>query len=580
MDSVQSFKGYGKVDETDDRALRRKLSWQRFFIAVCSIILIAAVVTIAIGISLRKKHGGSGSTSALSGMTPSASIKAVCNVTLYPDSCFSSISKDKNSNTTDPVEIFKISLLVAMRELVGVDDHSNELLSQVNDTLELSTLGVCQEVLADAVNALNESISIADVKGGEIISAKKIGDLRTWLSTVVSNQETCLDSLEDANSTHLDDMKLAMTNSTEYSSNSLAIVTKIMGLLSKFHIPMHRRLLRFGVSDDPEFPTWLSPADRRLLQETNPTPHLVVAQDGTGNYTTITEALEAVPDKSSSRSVIYVKAGTYEDNVILTKNKWNVMIYGDGMTETIVTGSKNFVDGTSTLATATFTAKGKGFIARDMGFMNTAGPKKHQAVAFRSASDLSVMYRCYFDAYQDTLYAHTNRQFYRECDITGTVDFIFGYGVVVIQNCNIRPRQPIAGQINTITAQGRSDPNLKSGISIQGCTITANGNLTAQTYLGRPWKAYSTTVFMQSSLGSFINPKGWTEWVRNVIPPSTIFYGEYLNTGPGSDTSGRVTWPGYKPALTSALAGSFTVNSFIDGSTWLPQLSLPFDSSL
>jgi len=83
---------------------------------------------------------------------------------------------------------------------------------------------------------------------------------------------------------------------------------------------------------------------------------------------------------------------------------------------------------------------GKGFIAKDMGFFNTAGAAKHQAVAFRSGSDLSVLYRCSFDAFQDTLYAHSNRQFYRECDITGTIDFIFGNAAVVLQSCNIQPR--------------------------------------------------------------------------------------------------------------------------------------------
>lgn len=225
-------------------------------------------------------------------------------------------------------------------------------------------------------------------------------------------------------------------------------------------------------------------------------------------------------------------------------------------------------------------AVGRGFLARDLGFMNTAGPEKHQAVAFRSGSDRSVMYRCYFDAYQDTLYTHTGRQFYRDCDITGTVDFIFGYAAAVIQNSTIRPRQPMRGQYDTITAQGKSDPNMKSGISIQGCTATGNRNLTARTYLGRPWKDYSTTVFMQSSLGSLIDPKGWIEWVRDVMPPKTICYGEYQNTGPGSDTSGRVTWPGYKPALTPSQAGTFTVDSLIDGSTWLQQLGVPFNPSL
>lgn len=147
-----------------------------------------------------------------------------------------------------------------------------------------------------------------------------------------------------------------------------------------------------------------------------------------------------------------------------------------------------------------------------MGFMNTAGPRKHQAVAFRLASDKSVMYRCCFDAYQDTLCTHTGRQFYRDSDIIGAVYIIFRYAAAVIQDCSIRPRQPMTGQYDTITAQGKSDSNQNSGISIQGCTVTANGNLTAHTYQGRPWKDYSTSGFMQSTLESLIDPKGWIEW--------------------------------------------------------------------
>jgi len=96
---------------------------------------------------------------------------------------------------------------------------------------------------------------------------------------------------------------------------------------------------------------------------------------------------------------------------------------------------------------------GDGFIARDITVQNTAGAANHQAVALRSGSDLSVFYRCSFEGYQDTLYVHSERQFYRECDIYGTVDFIFGNAAVVIQNCNIYPRYP-PNKTNTITAQG------------------------------------------------------------------------------------------------------------------------------
>ena len=224
--------------------------------------------------------------------------------------------------------------------------------------------------------------------------------------------------------------------------------------------------------------------------------------------------------------------------------------------------------------------KGKGFIAKDIGFENTAGASKHQAVALRSGSDRSVFYKCSFDGYQDTLYAHSNRQFYRDCDITGTIDFIFGNAAAVFQNCNIKPRQPLSNQFNTITAQGKKDPNQNTGISIQNCEFSAFDNLTAPTFLGRPWKEYSTTVIMQSTIGSFLNPLGWKEWVPNVEPASTIFYAEYQNKGPGSDVAQRVKWAGYRPSITETDAGKFTVQSFIQGGDWLPEAKVDFDTNL
>ena len=224
---------------------------------------------------------------------------------------------------------------------------------------------------------------------------------------------------------------------------------------------------------------------------------------------------------------------------------------------------------------------GKGFIAKDMGFINTAGPEKHQAVAFRSGSDESVFYRCSFDAYQDTLYAHSNRQFYRECDITGTIDFIFGNAAVVFQDCNILPRQPLPNQFNTITAQGKKDINQNTGISIQKCAFSPKDtNLTAPTYLGRPWKDYSTTVIMQSEIGSFLHPEGWKEWVPNVDPPSSIFYAEYQNTGPGSSVEKRVQWLGYRPNLSADEAAKFSVASFIHGGKWLAEAGVEYSESL
>ncbi|XP_048139418.1 pectinesterase 3 [Rhodamnia argentea] len=582
MDTMKSFKGYGKVDEAEEQAFRKRTR-RRLLILVASAVLLLAVIAAAVvgTIVHRRNRSGSDDSSAAppSELTPSASLKAVCSVTQYPDSCFSSISAAETANATDPEQLFKLSLAIAMRELQKLPSYAARLASKANagDAQGKAALAVCAGVFEDAIDRLNDSISSLQVGAGTILSSSKINDMKTWLSAAITDQETCLDSLEEINSTLINDVRATMENSTEFVSNSLAIVTRIISLLADLKIPIHRKLL----GSSSEFPSWLGAAERRLLQdEAAAAPaHLTVAQDGSGDYKTIQAAVDAVPQKNASRFVIYVKAGTYKENVVLDKSKWNVMMYGDGKAKTIVSGSRNFIDGTPTFNTATFAVAGKGFIARDMGFINTAGAAKHQAVAFRSGSDLSVIYRCAFDAFQDTLYAHSNRQFFRNCDVTGTIDFIFGNSAVVFQNCNIQPRQPMDSQFNTITAQGKKDPNQNTGISLQKCSITANGNVTAPTYLGRPWKDYSTTVIMQSTIDS-LNPKGWTEWVTNVDPPRTIFYGEYQNSGPGSSTAQRVTWAGYKPALSAAEAGKFTVGSFIQGSDWLPQTSVTFDAAL
>lgn len=223
---------------------------------------------------------------------------------------------------------------------------------------------------------------------------------------------------------------------------------------------------------------------------------------------------------------------------------------------------------------------GKGFVAREMGFRNTAGASKHQAVALMSTADESVFYRCKFDAFQDTLYAHSNRQFYRECDIYGTVDFIFGNSAVVLQNCNIRPKVPMKGQQNAITAQGRSDPNQNTGISIQSAILWPAGDLrNVRTYLGRPWKVYSRTVYMTSFMGGFIDPKGWLPWTGNSAP-STIYYAEYMNYGSGSNTKNRVNWKGLKTNIRYSEAAKFTVKSFLNGESWIKKADVTHKSGV
>ncbi|GLT46191.1 hypothetical protein SLA2020_199650 [Shorea laevis] len=582
METINSFKGYGKVDPLEEQAFRRKTRRRLIILVVSSILLLAVIIGTVVGFVVHKRNNSTPALVPTAELTPATSIKTVCSVTPYPSSCLSSISSVGSSNTTDPEVIFKLALRVVVDELTKVSVYPHQLKGTITDARVKAALDVCATVIDDALDRLNESVSTMEVGQGEkLLSASKIDALKTWLSASITDQETCFDALDELNVTEHsaihDKLKTAMQNSTEFASNSLAIAAKILSLLADFNIPIHRRLLRVQETES-DFPGWVSPGDRRLLQETTPSPHLTVAQDGSGNYKTISEAVAAVPNKSKTRFIIKVKAGTYKENVNLDKHKWNVMMFGEGKTKTIINGSLNFIDGTPTFSTATFAVAGKGFIAKDMKFVNSAGAAKHQAVAMRSGSDLSVFYRCAFDAYQDTLYAHSNRQFYRDCDITGTIDFIFGNAAAVFQSCKIQPRQPLPNQFNTITAQGKKDPNQNTGISIQKCTISAlDSTLTAQTYLGRPWKEYSTTVIMQSEIGAFLNPLGWIEWVSKVDPPSTIFYAEYQNTGLGSNVDKRVKWAGYKPTLTEDVAGKYTVGNFIQGSEWLPDTQVDFD---
>ncbi|XP_055829352.1 probable pectinesterase/pectinesterase inhibitor 46 [Solanum dulcamara] len=562
---------YLNVNNNQESVGARKKSIKRIsIIAISSIVFVGCVVAAVVGITTSKNNDNSNTQTN----SFSTAIKAVCDITLYPQSCYNSLGHLATSNNLKVQDIYKLSVKVAVDELSRASDEffNSPELKNISDPMAIKAIESCHDLLSLALDSLNDSLSIPNKSLLEAFS-----DLKTTLSAAGTYQQTCIDGFGNITAKH------NLKNSGEYISNSLAIIDNIDesvqnsmdSINSLGGIGRRRRLL---MDFDGDFPRWMSSKDRKLLQSTK--VDVVVAQDGTGHFTNIFEALEVVPEKSKKRFVIYVKKGVYVENVRVEKNKWNVMMIGDGMDATIVSGSLNFVDGTPTFQTATFAVFGKGFMARDMGFRNTAGAAKHQAVALMSTADLSVFYRCKIDAYQDTLYAHSNRQFYRECSIYGTVDFIFGNSAVVFQNCNILPKKPMPGQQNTITAQGKIDPNQNTGISIQNCTIWPSANLTGvSTFLGRPWKDYSTTVFIYTTMASFIDPKGWLPWVGTTAP-DTIYYAEYRNFGPGAVTKNRVNWKGLKLNITSKEANKFSVKQFIQGDKWLPSTGVTFKKDI
>lgn len=164
--------------------------------------------------------------------------------------------------------------------------------------------------------------------------------------------------------------------------------------------------------------------------------------------------------------------------------------------------------------------EGEGFMAKGVTFQNTAGAISEQAVALRVSADKCALYQCSVEGFQDTLWAQAFRQFYKECTITGTVDFVFGNAAAVLQDCNLLARSNLPGKHNVYTAQGRSDPGQCTGFSIHNCTLDGTPDLKELnasqtqhvTYLGRPWKQFSLSVISESYISSLVDPTGWLPW--------------------------------------------------------------------
>ncbi|XP_020675554.1 putative pectinesterase/pectinesterase inhibitor 24 [Dendrobium catenatum] len=569
---MPSFSSYGMISEQDQLGSSHRSSRKRLAIIALSSIVLIAVITVAI---LASNHGSDSGplnpntdTASAADSSLRTSIKSLCSTTLYPDSCYASLAPVvTNSSSLDPAVLFRFAVQAAKDAIftsAKLFDDPN--LKQGIKSLSNAAISDCKQLLSLAAEHIEDCTTSAT----NFTSESFVDDLKTWLSAAITDQDTCLDGLGNDLGVNI---AVAMKNSTEITSNSLSILNQIADFVGSVKLRRRRRLM-----------SWMSDGDRRLLKSSSDLKYnanVVVAKDGSAKYKTITAALAEVPTKSSKKFVIYVKKGVYYENVRVEQNMWNVVIVGDGMDATMVSGRLNFVDGTPTFSSATFAVFGKGFIAIDMAFQNTAGAIKQQAVAVLASADLVAFHRCKFDAYQDTLYVHSLRQFYRECTILGTVDFIFGNAASVFQSCNILPRTPLPGQQDTITAQGKVDPNQNTAISIHNCTIWPSGNLSSvSVYLGRPWKPYSTTVFMKSTISGVINPAGWLPWLgTGTSVPDTIFYSEYQNYGPGSSLKNRVKWKGLQ-VMNAKQAGKFTVHGLIKGDSWIPKTGIPYSSGL
>ncbi|XP_058108685.1 pectinesterase-like [Magnolia sinica] len=495
-----------------------------------------------------------------------------CGFTRYPNLCTESLSGLGLGLGHDPYDILH-ALVEKTRDetkmstsiLPNPTDHQVGLTSQQTHV----PIGYCNDLMDMSLARLNQSISALKDS-----TPKNKQDIQTWLSAVMTFQQACKDSVNGLSDDFSRQISGKMDHLSKLVSNSLALVNRING-------QMENSTARHLTSNE-EFPTWVSPKDRKLLQSPAVGPairaNVIVAQDGTGNFEKVADAIEAA---HGGRFVIYVKAGVYKEKIHMKKD--GITLIGDGRYSTIISGGDSVGGGSTMPGSATFAVFGDGFIARDIGFQNTAGPKGAQALAMMISSDRSVFYRCSITGYQDTLYALALRQFYRECDIAGTIDFIFGNAAALFQNCNLILRRPQNSAYNVILANGRTDPGQNTGFSLQNCKIMAGRDLSPvkhsiQSFLGRPWKEYSRAVIMQSSVDDVISSKGWDVW-EGSFALKTLYFAEYLNAGPGAGTSGRVKWSGYHLIGTDD-AVKFTVSNFIGGNSWLPSTGITFNLGL
>ncbi|TQD84127.1 hypothetical protein C1H46_030327 [Malus baccata] len=541
----------------------------------------------------------------------SSSTSLACKSTLYPKLCRSMLSTIRSS-PSDPYSYGKFSIKQCLKQARKTYTTINRFLGKtkhksffISDS-ESNALEDCQHFSELNVEHL-EAIS-TELKSAETLNEELVDKVQTLLSGIVTNQQTCYDGLVVSKSSVLGNttaLAVAFSNVTQLYSVSLGLVTHSLARnlkkhkkgsegsgtknVHKFRVSLETFIKALRKSSGKNSTT--SERGERILEEMESSGILVndtviVSPYGTDNFTSIGDAITSAPEKLKPEDgyfVIYVRGGCYHEYIVIAKHKTNIMLLGDGINSTVITGNHSFVDDWTTFNSSTFAVSAERFVAVDITFRNTAGPEKHQAVAVRNNADLSTFYRCSFEGYQDTLYVHSLRQFYKECDIYGTVDFIFGNAAAVFQSCNLYARKPMPNQKNAFTAQGRTDPNQNPGISIQKCTIEAAPDLAADlnstlNFLGRPWKVFSRTVIMQSYIGSLISSVGWLEW-NGTVGLDTLFYGEFQNHGPGANTTRRVQWPGYS-LMNATQALNFTVSNFTLGDTWLPDTDIPFHGGL
>jgi pectinesterase len=301
---------------------------------------------------------------------------------------------------------------------------------------------------------------------------------------------------------------------------------------------------------------------------------LTVSTDGSGKFKTIQEAINAVRDLSQVQVKIFIKNGIYNEKVVVPSYKTKISLIGESREGTIITNNdytgkpfpgKDLLgrDKFMTFTSYTLLVQGDDFVVENMTIQNTAG-RVGQAVALHIEGDRSIVNNCRLLGNQDTLYTATesSRQYYKDCYIEGTTDFIFGEATCVFQNCTIK------SLTNSYITAASTRPNQPFGYVFFDCKLVSDS--ATKVFLGRPWRPYAKTVFINTEMGKHILAEGWDNW-RDTANEKTAFYAEYNSKGPGANTTGRVKW---SKQLSKKELQSYTLENIFKGQTaWTPSIA-------
>ena len=288
-----------------------------------------------------------------------------------------------------------------------------------------------------------------------------------------------------------------------------------------------------------------------VVVDGQPSKPIVVAADGSGDFTKIQQAVDRVPENNTRPIVIQIKPGVYQEQVRVSSGKRFVTFRGEDARKTVITYRLSAQQAGSTRLAFTVLVKANDFRAENVTFENSYGTGS-QAVALFVDAERATFENCRFLGWQDTLFVNGGRHFFKDCYIEGHVDYIFGTASAVFENCTIHSKG--AGYV---TAHYRTSNEENTGFVFVRCRLTGQ-DTGAGVYLGRPWRPYARVVFIDAWLDSHIKPEGWDNW-RDPARENTAWFAEYNSKGPGAKPDARVAW---SRQLTADQAAAFSRDSF------------------